>query len=411
MNIWICNPFDNLVEEGVRPQRYAMLSSELARRGHAVTWWTSDFSHPRKARRSKPDGTPLERAYVNADGVSMRLLPTRPYARNVSLRRVRSHKAFAREWLRQATVLTREGELPRPDLIVTSLPPISTPTAAVAMREAFGCRLAIDIQDAWPEAFEGVLPFPAPLRRPFARLLFGGARKAVRKAFLAADKITAVSQAYLRAPEDATEDSDTPPKMASFRLGISETVETLEPVAEGPLRLVYGGTMGASYDLKTLVKAVARVESMQPGTAHLDLAGTGPEEKTLRQMAAGCRAIAFHGFLRQDEYAALLRRSEVGVIPMFGRSCVTVPNKFADYAAAGLAILSCLPGETEELVEDIGTGATYCAGEYTDLADAILALSVDRKALMLTRQRALDLAKSEFLAPRIYPAMCDFLLS
>lgn len=411
MNIWICNPFDNLVEEGARPQRYAMLSSELARRGHAVTWWTSDFSHPLKARRVRPDGAPLDHAYVNADGVAMRLLPTRPYSGNVSLRRVKSHKAFAKEWLRQATLETRDGSLPRPDMIVTSLPPISTHAAAAAMKDAFGCRLAVDIQDAWPDAFEGILPLPAPLRRLFARLFFGGARKAVRKAFLGASKITAVSEAYLQAPEAATEDSDTPPKMAAFRLGISEAVAAIEPVAEGPVRLVYGGNMGASYDLKTLVRAVARVESMQPGTAHLDLAGTGPDEKTLRQMAAGCRAITFHGFLKHGEYAALLRRSEVGVIPMFGRSCVTVPNKFADYAAAGLAILSCLPGETEELVEDIGTGATYCAGESTDLADAILALSSDRKALTATRQRALDLAKSEFLAPKIYPAMCDFLLS
>ena len=96
MNIWLCNPFDNLVEEGARPQRYALLAAEFARRGHAVTWWTSDFSHARKARRAAADGTPLPHAYANAQGVFMRLVATPPYARNVSLRRVRSHRAFAR---------------------------------------------------------------------------------------------------------------------------------------------------------------------------------------------------------------------------------------------------------------------------------------------------------------------------
>ena len=96
MNIWLCNPFDNLVEEGARPQRYALLAAEFARRGHAVTWWTSDFSHARKARRAAADGTPLPHAYANAQGVFMRLVATPPYTRNVSLRRVRSHRAFAR---------------------------------------------------------------------------------------------------------------------------------------------------------------------------------------------------------------------------------------------------------------------------------------------------------------------------
>ncbi|MBQ6924007.1 MAG: hypothetical protein IJQ73_05140, partial [Kiritimatiellae bacterium] len=133
MNIWLCNPFDNLVEEGARPQRYALLAAEFARRGHAVTWWTSDFSHARKARRAAADGTPLPHAYANAQGVFMRLVATPPYARNVSLRRVRSHRAFARAWQREALAAVAAKELARPDILVTSLPPLATHAAALAL--------------------------------------------------------------------------------------------------------------------------------------------------------------------------------------------------------------------------------------------------------------------------------------
>ena len=407
MNIWLCNPFDNLEEEGARPQRYALLSGELARRGHEVTWWTSAFSHARKAPRTAADGTTLAHSYRNASGVSLRLLEAPPYTRNVSLRRVFSHRAFARIWRETALGAVAKGTLPRPDLIVTSLPPLATHEAARALRDAFSCRLAVDVQDAWPEAFEGLLPFPAPLRRLLFRIVFGRSREVARRAYLTADRLTAVGREYLETARRYGADAP----MAVFRLGIADIAQDAAPVADGPVRLVYGGNMGASYDLATLVRAVQTIEAEKPGTVRLDLAGTGPTEPSLRRLAAGCGAIAFHGFQRRDEYEALLHRSEIGVVPMFARSHVAVPNKLADYAAAGLAILNCLTGESEELVATAKAGANYRAGDVAGLAAAIRSLAADRGALLAMRRNALALARREFLAAAIYPALCDFILS
>ena len=408
MNIWLCNPFDNLEEEGARPQRYALLSGELARRGHEVVWWTSSFSHARKAPRVAADGrTQLARSYRNSNGVSMRLLDAPPYARNVSLRRVFSHRAFARVWRQTALGAVASGELQRPDLIVTSLPPLATHETARVLRDAFTCRLAVDVQDAWPEAFEGLLPCPASLRRLFFRIIFGRSREVARRAYLTADCITAVGGEYLETARSYGADAP----MAVFRLGIADIADDAAPVADGPLRLVYGGNMGASYDLATLIRAVQAVEAEKPGTVRLDLAGTGPTESSLRRLATGCGAIAFHGFQRRDDYEALLRQSEIGVVPMFAQSHVAVPNKLADYAAAGLAILNCLTGESEELVASAKAGANYRAGDVAGLSAAIRSLAADRDALLSLRRNALALARREFLASAIYPALCDFILS
>ena len=407
MNIWLCNPFDNLEEEGARPQRYALLSAELAHRGHEVTWWTSSFSHSRKAPRIASNGVPLAHAYRNANGVLMRLVDAPPYSRNISLSRVLSHRAFARKWRFAALGAVETKELSRPDLIVTSLPPLATHETARALRDAFGCRIAVDVQDAWPEAFEGLLPFPSPLRRIVSRILFGWARETARRAYLTADCITAVGREYL---ETARGYGASAP-MAVFRLGIADIAEDAEPVADGPLRLVYGGNMGASYDLATLVAAVRTLERENPDLVRLDIAGTGPTEAKLRKLASGCGAIAFHGFLQRREYEQLLRQSEVGVVPMFAKSHVAVPNKLADYAAAGLAILNCLTGESEELVATAQAGANYRAGDVAALADAIRAFAADRNALLSLRRNALALARREFLASAIYPALCDFVLS
>ena len=406
MNIWLCNPFDNLEEEGARPQRYALLSAELARRGHEVVWWTSSFSHARKAPRVATNGAPLAHAYRNDNGVLMRLIDAPPYSRNVSLRRVVSHRAFARKWRFAALSAVETKELLRPDLIVTSLPPLATHETARALRDAFGCRLTVDVQDAWPEAFEGLLPFPAPLRRIVSRILFGKARETARRAYLTADCITAVGREYL---ETAREYGASGP-MEVFRLGIADIVADAATVTDGPLRLVYGGNMGASYDLATLIRAVLVVEADKPGTMRLDIAGTGPTEAKLRKLAAGCGAIVFHGFLQRRDYEELLHQSEVGVVPMFAKSHVAVPNKLADYAAAGLAILNCLPGESEELVATANAGANYRAGDVVGLADAIRAMAKDREKLMAMRGNAIALARREFLASAIYPALCDFIL-
>ena len=50
MRVWIFNPFDDVPGEG-KPQRYWTLAEELAAAGNQVVWWSSDWSHRRKAWR------------------------------------------------------------------------------------------------------------------------------------------------------------------------------------------------------------------------------------------------------------------------------------------------------------------------------------------------------------------------
>ena len=56
---------------------------------------------------------------------------------------------------------------------------------------------------------------------------------------------------------------------------------------------------------------------------------------------------------------------------MFPDSCVGVPGKMADYAAAGLKVVECLGGETAALVDRFGVGTHYHAGDAASLRKAI----------------------------------------
>ena len=134
------------------------------------------------------------------------------------------------------------------------------------------------------------------------------------------------------------------------------------------IRVAYIGNMSLSYDLATAVDAVKGDDGLS-----LELAGAGPDEQSLRRRAEGCDRIRFRGYLGDVEMRAMLARADVGLVPMFDDSCVGVPYKLADYAAAGLPVASSLHGETEQLLSRYGAGVTYKAMDAAALREAVRA--------------------------------------
>jgi glycosyltransferase involved in cell wall biosynthesis len=238
MNIWIINPFDQLPNETDVPLRYWALCRTFAQQGHEVIWWSSNFSHLTKSKR------PL---CPDTDGFSVRLIETPPYTKNISLARLKNHKAFADGFYRDAMAGLKSGELAAPDRIVVSLPPLGVAEAAFRIRNFVNqranipgegrppcrppnqstlhsplttlhstttsrCEVIVDIMDAWPETFYQALP--KALRRILGPLLLAPMHRSAMRAYQGADKISAVGQSYLNLAEKylaTSERSDTQP--------------------------------------------------------------------------------------------------------------------------------------------------------------------------------------------------------
>ena len=132
------------------------------------------------------------------------------------------------------------------------------------------------------------------------------------------------------------------------------------------LRLAYVGNMSLSYDLEAVIKAVANM-----GCVILDIAGNGPDKERLEGLAKGAGNIKFHGYLGDEDLAKLLAGCHVGLVPMFPSSCVAVPGKMADYAAAGLKVIESLGGETARVIDKYKVGGHYKAGDIESLRQAI----------------------------------------
>jgi len=347
MTVWIENPFDNLPAEGFRPQRYWLMAEAFAKAGHDVTLWTSDFSHATKAPRALGAASPA--------GFALRLVPTPPYAKNVSLARIRSHRAYAKSWLAEARrAAAAHG---RPDLVVVSLPPLATADAARALKREFGARLVVDVMDAWPETFYRLLPKPLRFLGAIPLLPL---HAAASRAYRGADLVTGVCDAYEKIALSYGAHS-----YARFYHGIAAPLPPAPKPRTSPA-LVYAGNFGRGYDLTTAIRAVREMPD-----ATLDVAGAGPREAEWRASAGDAPNIRFHGYLDAHALGALLDAATVGVIPLSDDTFVGLPYKLGDYAAHGLKMVTSLRGECAALLERHRVGTVYRAGNVASFKDAV----------------------------------------
>ncbi len=349
--VWIVNPFDNLPHEGNRPQRYWLMAQAFAAAGCAVRLWTSDFSHARKKRRVFIRDAPSP--------VALTLLPTRPYQKNVCLARALSHRALAATFWREASSLLERDGGETPDVVIASAPPLGLCAAAHDVARRVGAKFICDIQDAWPETFSRLLPRPLKGLTP---LVFLPMTLTSRKLYRRADLVTGVSSRYAELS-----------RRDDFFLAY-HGIEGGDAAGAGArrtrfTRLVYVGNLGAGYDLETALDALALRRDL-----HLDIAGSGPKELSLRRHvhALGLeKSVTFHGYLNEEDLTHLLASCDVGLVPMLDESGVGLPYKLTDYLKSHLHVLSSLHGECGEILARTGFGETYVAHDPASLLAAL----------------------------------------
>lgn len=392
MKLWLVNPFDPLPSESAyRPMRYQMLAGELRRRGHHVTWVSSAYSHIAKAYRTA--------APVQA-GLSTVLLHTPPYRRHLGLARWINHVQYAR---RLAAWMERQRELPAG--IIVSYP---LPAAARACLE-FGRRrsipVVVDVQDPWPDVLFEMLP--AGLQGA-ARLPMAGMVHTAHQVFRGAESCVSVSRRYMghaQGYRGATPFSYSRVYYLGYEratTGAGHVADAL-PLEDGTINLTFVGTLGASYDLTTLLRAAQIIERSDSRVRFL-IAGDGPLRQTWEAEAArlGLRSVRFLGYVRAAQLPQLLGASYAG-LATYRLNRESVQNKPIEYLAYGLPLVSSLRGEFGALAEAEGLGVSYEAGDAASLATAVGRLVGDPGLAARCRERAGAVFAERFAAQAIYP--------
>ncbi|MFI8667214.1 glycosyltransferase family 4 protein [Qipengyuania sp. NPDC077410] len=159
----------------------------------------------------------------------------------------------------------------------------------------------------------------------------------------------------------------------------------------------YVGTHGLAHGLDTILDA-AQILDRDPQAASIRILmlGHGARKAALMERAEGMRLsnVVFLDSVSKDQvadYWALLDASIIHLKkdPLFQ---TVIPSKLFECMAMGLPVLHGVAGESAEIVLRESVGETFEPENGTALADAILRMANDKKALARYRERCLTAA-------------------
>ena len=370
MKIWIVNPYGTLPSEGWREYRSFLLAKALAKRGHEVTCWISDFEHRSKSYRTSGElHDPLL-----SEGVRVIAVHSSAYRRNISLNRIFYEINFGKNW-----TLAAENQS-TPDVIVLGDPALFFGSPVAKYAKCHGAKLVLDVIDLWPELFTVALP---KFLQPLGNVIFHPMFRKRKKLANACNALVAVSQDYLNVVNLSVQSKL--PSMVAY-LGIDVQQQRAQPINAAlgqklilfkesfSILVVYAGTLGDAYDMDLLLEVVRRTDA-QGRSIGFVVAGDGPRKADVIAAANQYpKNLLFLGQVPSEDLTTLYAVADVGLMTYVPGSTVAMPVKFFDYLAGGLAIISSLGRDVGELIEKYKVGMTYKAANVDDLMNRLVFL-------------------------------------
>jgi glycosyltransferase involved in cell wall biosynthesis len=171
---------------------------------------------------------------------------------------------------------------------------------------------------------------------------------------------------------------------------------------------LFAGTLGRTYDLSPVIAAARNLADLPEPKFQFVVCGDGERCNEWKEKAADLQNVIFTGWLDQVQIKKMLAVAHVGLAAYVEGAPQSMPNKVIEYLAAGLPVLSSLPGETRNVLQEQDCGLTYApeeAGSFTvelmKLRDTAL-----RRRLSLNARR---LFERHFEAERVYGQFADYL--
>ena len=356
MRIWLATVGEPLPVDagGQRLLRTGQFAQWLADRGHEVVFFTGTMDH--YARRLR---TPETEIYEMAPNYRIVGLKGRLYKRSISLARFKNHVDVARSFTELA------GDLPPPDVVLASYPTEELCRAILDYCEPRRIPVAIDIRDFWPDIFAEILPGPLKLAAP---LVFSGIERSARKTLARASALSGMTASALQWGQSKAK---RPPRQNDFWFPFSyPRQQEVTPVPHEGVRLVFLGTLSHRSNIETVIDAMRLLEA-RGVPARFDVYGTGEAEAALAARAEGLQSVTLHGWVAASDISDIMAHSDLGVLPYVRSDFhLSLPNKFVEYLAGGLGVLSCTEGEVRNMI-----GARDC-GIWVESAPEQIAGSI-----------------------------------
>ena len=380
--------------------RFRYIGDFLSDAGYQVDLITTTFQHWEKAQRN------LDEIKKENYKFNLKFIYEPGYKKNIDLRRIRSHRIAAKN-LRQ--LLEKEGDY---DLIYCEIPPNDVALAAAEYAKSKDIPFVPDVNDLWPEAMRMVLDIPV-----ISDILFYPLLRDAEKVYSLVSGIIGTSDEYRDRPLKKQK-LNVPKKtvyvgneIAEFDAGVVEYGPQIGKDEE-EFWVSYAGTIGTSYDIKTMVLAGKELLNRGKNQIKIKILGGEPLKEELETLAKEqeCTNVEFVGYAPYPKMAAYLAKSDILVNSFVKKAPQSIVTKIGDYLAAGKPMINtCMSPEFRNKVEHDGFGINIMPEDVKVLADAIEKLYEDEAGRTEMGKRARNIAEEQFDRPQSYKKIIELI--
>lgn len=380
--------------------RFRYIGDFLSDAGYQVDLITTTFQHWEKAQRDintiKKEDYKFRLKFIYEPG----------YRKNIDPRRIWSHHIAAKNLTK---LLEQDGDY---DLIYCEIPPNDVALAAAEYAKKKGIPFVPDVNDLWPEAMRMVLDIPV-----VSDILFYPLQRDAEKVYSLVSGIIGTSDEYRDRPLK-NQKLDVPRKTVYVGNEIAEFdkgVETYGPQIQKPggeFWVSYAGTIGTSYDIRTMVLAGRELLDRGMDQIKIKILGGGPLKEELENLAKEkeCTNVEFVGYAPYPKMAAYLTKSDILVNSFVKKAPQSIVTKIGDYLTAGKPMINtCMSPEFRQKVETDGFGINILPEDVKILTDAIMDLYKDREGCRIMGEKARKIAEEQFDRPESYKKIIELI--
>ena len=373
--------------------RFRYLCEFLVKKGYEVDLITTTFQHWEKKQRD------LESVDQKSYPFGIKFIYEPGYRKNIDLRRVRSHK-IAAENLRK--LLEKEGDY---DLIYAEIPPNDVALAAAEYAHRNKIPFVADVNDLWPEAMRMVFDIPI-----VSDLLFYPLKRDAEKVYSLTSGVIGTSDEYRDRPflnqkrDVLKETVYVGNEISVFDREAEQHADEVQK-EEGTFWVTYAGTIGTSYDIRTMVLAAEELMKQGKTKIRFQILGDGPTREMLENLAKERKIqnVKFTGYVPYEQMAAYLVKSDVLINSFVRKAPQSIVTKIGDYLAAGKPMINtCMSPEFRKKVEQDGFGINIEPEDVRELVNVVEWMYEKEAERNDMGNRARKIAEEQFDRPVSY---------
>lgn len=345
------------------------LVSELTLRGNEVTVLTGLPNYPAGKIFEVYESNPQD--YLNYEGAEVIRVSLYPRGSD-NLRLALNYFSFALSATFLGLWKLRGRKF---DIIVTcQLSPVTVGIPAAVIKKVKRIPMAMWVLDLWPESL-------VAMKVVKSRYLLNLAERLSAHIYRQCDLILVQSKSFIPLIRGRVKSNTSIhyfPSWAENIFHVSNTVPCQEIKSEDRFfNVMFAGNIGDAQDFPAIINAAELLKSNNQ--IRFLIVGDGRNAQWVMDEIKSRKLenVVMLGQHSLEKMPSFFKHANVLLLslkdePIFG---MTIPGKLQSYLAAGFPCVAMMNGEGADLIESSGAGISCAAGDYTNLAKAVLTLS------------------------------------